>query len=188
MLFILSLFACTSPPDCPDPSVVAANNDSPASTAPKPGNAILEAWEAELLAKPLTAIRNGIQPFGKESFGICQGIQKCESFLGAEPGLLAEGDFLAFAELNVPNLGDGWAANFQLHCETTRPDGSTTPYDYDRRYEVRNSGPNRGYRLSPMMRIKSPHSAGPRSCTYTLTPIRPDGVEGEAWSGTYATP
>lgn len=187
MLFLLSLLACSSPPaDCtPCPDCEA---DAPSSGDKTSQSSIeLEAWEAELLAAPLETIRKGIQPTPDSGFGICLGIQKCESFLGPEPGVLAEGDYLAYAELNVPNLGEGWAAHFKLHCETTRPDGSTTSSDYDRRYDIRNSGPNRGYRLSPMMRIKSPNSAGPKACTYTLTPIRPDGVEGDAWSGSYST-
>jgi hypothetical protein len=180
MLFLLSLFACSSPPACTAASPAGGAESSTASVQ-------LESWEANLLAKPLEMIRKGIQPVADSGFGICLGVQKCESFLGPDPEVLPEGDYLAYAELNVPGLGDGWAAHFKLHCETTRPDGSSASSDYDRRYDVRNSGPNRGYRLSPMMRIKSPNSAGPKACTYTLTPIRPDGIEGEPWSGSYST-
>ena len=184
MIFLLPLLACSSPaPDCPE----CPDHKETESSAPQ-GSAQMSPWEAELLAEPLAEIRQGIQPFNEESIGVCTGVQKCEAYLGAEPGLLGEGDHMVFAELRVPSYGENWKANFELHCETSRPDGSSTPYDYDRSYEVRNSGPNRGYRLSPMMRIKSPHSSGPRSCTYSLTPIRPDGEAGEAWTGSYQTP
>lgn len=180
MLFLLSFLACSSPPtdcpECPDPATAQAQES--------PG---MEAWEAELLAPTLEALREGIQPVPEQGLGICSGIQSCESFLGAEPGVLPQGDYLVYAELSVPILGDNWAVHFRLHCETTRSDGSTAPSDYDRRYNVHNSGPNRGYRLSPMMRIKSPNTAGPKTCTYTLTPTRPDGVDGTAWSGSYST-
>jgi hypothetical protein len=141
-----------------------------------------------LLSKPLAEIRSGILPFGEQSFGVCTGVQKCETFEGAEAGSLSEGDHLIYAELRVPELGEDWKALFALHCETTRADGSSAPYDYERSYDVRYSGPNRGFRLSPMMRVKSPHSSGARACTYSLTPIRPDGEAGDPWTGSYATP
>jgi hypothetical protein len=187
MLYLLSLLACSSPPsdcpECPDCADATLNGAHPLSQ----GVTTMEAWEAELLAPSIAALRKGIQLVPEKGFGICSGIQRCETFLSADPGVLPEGEYLVYAELNVPILGEDWAAHFRLHCETTRPDGTTTPSDYDRRYTVRNSGPNRGFRLSPMMRIKSPNTAGPKTCTYTLTPIQPNGVEEAAWSGSYST-
>ena len=55
-------------------------------------------------------------------------------------------------------------------------------------YDVRHvRTPDMGYRLQPLWMIQSPHPNGARACEYSLTPIRPDGVEGTPWTGKYTT-
>jgi hypothetical protein len=186
MITILSLLACGSPepvecPECPDceATVEAATDQNPDLTE----------WEAEILAGPIETLRAGIRPFSETSWGICQGVQQCEGDGGGvvDAGTLESGDYVIFAELAVPELGGQWSVNFHLECVTTGSTGVTSDYAYDRAFDVRNGGPNRGYRLMPLTRIKAPHPSGARECSYTLTPIWPNGQEGEAWTGSYST-
>ena len=178
MLTLLAFFACASndPIECPA-------CDETISAPSAAGN--LSDWELSLLQEPLEDIRAGIRPFGEESFGICRGVQKCEEFIGKDPGVLNDGDHMVYAELRVPKLGEQWQADFSLNCETAREDGTSQPYEYNRSYSVSHSGPNRGYRLAPMARIQSPNTTGKRECSYSLTPVRPDGERLAPMTGTF---
>ncbi len=189
MITILSLLACGSPapvecPECPDCDALAAEAAEPTATNPT-----LTEWEAEILAGPIETVRAGIQPFSETSWGICQGIQQCEGEGGGvvDAGTLESGNHVIFAELTVPELGGQWSVNFHLECVTTGSTGVTSDYGYDRSFDVRNGGPNRGYRLMPLTRITAPHPSGARECSYTLTPVWPNGQEGEPWAGSYST-
>ena len=189
MLLLTLFFGCSSQPqdcpECPEPTVA---HESQAESPSTPSPHSLSSWEAELLAEPLEDLRAGVRPFHPEGFGICRGIQRCEEFLGTDPGLLPSGDYMVYAELRVPQLGEGWSANFQLDCDIKREGQETRPYEYSRSYEVAYSGPNRGYRLAPMMRIKSAEPDGAlRDCRYSLTPSRPDGEASEPLTGSYST-
>jgi hypothetical protein len=186
MITLLSLLACGSPapvecPECPDCQSVEAE---PSATSPN-----LTEWEAGVLAGPIETLRDGIKPFSESSWGICLGVQQCEGEGGGvvDAGTLATGDHVIFAELSVPELGGQWSVNFHMECQTTGNTGVTSDYNYDRSFDVRNGGPNRGYRLMPLARIKAPHPSGARECAYTLTPIWPDGREGAPWTGSYST-
>ena len=130
----------------------------------------------------------GVQPWSDESWGICTGIQKCEQYLGKDAEALPEGDHVLFVELKVPALGDGWKMKFHWSCDTHNIHGRTTFQEHEKEYTVRYSGPNRGFRLLPLWRIKSPHAQGARECDYQMTAIRPDGTAGETWGGSYKTP
>ena len=189
MLLLTLFFACSSSsqdcPECPETPIVPAD-ESTGSVSPSQNS--LSDWEAELLAEPLEDLRAGVRPFHPEAFGVCRGVQRCEEFLGTDPGLLPSGDYMVYAELRVPQLGEGWSANFELNCDIQREGQETRPYEYSRSYEVAYAGPNRGYRLAPMMRIKSAEPDGAlRDCSYTLTPSRPDGESAVALTGSYST-
>ena len=43
---------------------------------------------------------------------------------------------MVYAELRVPQLGEGWSANFELNCDIQREGQETRPYEYSRSYEV----------------------------------------------------
>jgi len=180
MIWTLFLMACggepTEPiePECP--------------ACPEASSSGIEDWEMALLQPQLDSIRGGVTPWSDESWGICSGIQKCEEYLGTEVETLPEGDHLLFVELKVPQLGDGWKLQFNWACDTHNIHGRTTSQDHEKEYTVRYSGPNRGFRLLPLWRIKSPHLQGARDCTYEMTSVRPDGTTGETWSGSYSTP
>lgn len=189
-MFLLTLFfGCSSAPqdcpECPEPTPVVDDQAAQSASAQQHS---LSDWEAELLSEPLEDLRAGVRPFHPEGFGICRGVQRCEEFLGTDPGLLPSGDYMVYAELRVPQLGEGWRANFELNCDIQREGQETRPYEYNRSYEVAYSGPNRGYRLAPMMRIKSAEPDGAlRDCRYSLTPSRPDGESAEPLIGSYST-
>lgn len=178
MFLFLLIFSCSKPPaDCVE-----------SNTPPTDEGVSLSAFEQDLLAPAINEIRVGIVPFSETGFGICEGIQKCERFLGATPGLLPEGEHLIHAELKVPNYGDGWTVRFSHECTPTEKKGTKVPPNvWTKSYAVQHSGPNRGYRVSPLIRIKSPHPSGARTCTYSLTPVRPDGKELPAHQGSYET-
>jgi len=179
MVLFLLFFSCSTPPtECIENTTEPACNDDSLSD-----------FENGLLADAIAEIREGIVPFSESGFGICEGVQKCERFLGATPGLLAEGDHLVHAELKVPDYGEGWTVNFVHQCNVAGENTNQMPANvWSKSYNVKNSGPNRGYRVSPLIRIKSPHPSGARTCTYSLTPVRPDGKELPAHQGSYETP
>ena len=189
MLLLTLVIGCSSSPqDCPEcPEAPSVSTGEVSGTTSSTSNSLSD-WEAELLAEPLEDLRAGVRPFHPEGFGICRGVQRCEEFLGTDPGLLPSGDYMVYAELRVPQLGEGWRADFELNCDIQREGQETRPYEYSRSYEVAYAGPNRGYRLAPMMRIKSAEPDGAlRDCSYTLTPSRPDGESAEALKGSYRT-
>lgn len=173
MLLLTLLFACSKPPECP---------------APPPAEQILDAGEAKLLAPYLADLRQGVRLYGEQGFGICQGKRSCDTFLGTEPPPLAAGDYLVRAELTVPEIGDGWKVRFNIDCDLTTVEGKTTHQNHEKVYDVRHvRTADMGYRLQPLWMIQSPHPNGSRSCSYSLTPIRADGVEGTPWKGKYTT-
>ena len=189
MLLLSLFFGCSAEPqDCPKCPEPTGTTEAAAPVQESGTQHSLSAWEAELLAEPLDDLRAGIRPFHPEGFGVCRGVQRCEEFLGTDPGLLPSGDYMVYAELRVPQLGEGWRANFELKCDIEREGEASRPYEYSRSYEVAYAGPNRGYRLAPMMRIKSAEPDGAlRDCVYTLTPSRPDGEAAEPLAGSYST-
>ena len=172
-MFLLLWIACEKPPTCPEP--------------PAPERVLSEA-EAKLLAPYLDDLRQGVRRHGDQGFGVCQGKRTCDTFLGPEPAPLAAGDYLIRAELDVPELSEGWKVAFHIDCTLTTAEGRTTTQTHDRTYDVRHVRTEVGYRLQPLWMIQSPHPNGTRSCTYSLTPLRPDGSAGEAWNGRYTTP
>lgn len=172
MLMLLWL-ACSPPPKCPEPT---------------PPARVLSESEATLLAPYLADLREGIRTFGDNGFGICQGKRDCEQFLGPEPAPLAAGDYLIRAELQVPELGEDWKVRFKIDCELTTSEGRKTPQTHEKLYDVRHvRNDKKGYQLQPLWMIQSPHPNGARECTYSLTPVSPDGKDGKAWTGKYST-
>jgi hypothetical protein len=182
MLLTAWLVACSQPvaPECPD---------CPECEQPPQGES-LNAFEASLLGPVLEDLRAGVRPFpgSEQGFGLCKGDKDCDTFLGLDGGTLSEGQHMVRAELSVPAVGEGWAARFRLDCQVTGPTGKTSTVDHEKIYDLKYTGPKRGYSLQPLMRIQSPHPGGERVCTYSLTPLSPDGAEGEPISGSYTTP
>lgn len=153
---------CPTCPACPEAAAAAASG--------APGETTLEAWEAALLKDQLDDLRAGVRPYGERGFGLCTGTKTCKEFLGTEPSRLEPGSYLLRAELAVPQLGEGWKA----HLERTCDDGGT-PYTRD--FDVRYAGAGRGYRLEPLFRVEVKAGDKAKSCTATLTPVRPNGAE-----------
>lgn len=176
-LLLLTTLACAAEsPECPD---CPACPQAAAPAAPD-GELRLSAWEADLLRNQIQDLRSGIRPYGDRGFGVCTGTTKCGDFLGAAPGVLAPGSYLVRAELAVPQLGDGWRVRITRTCD----DGSTP---YKNEFSVRYAGTDRGYRLEPLFRVEVREGAAARACTAALTPIRPDGVEAEAFTASWSS-
>ena len=180
-IFLLPLLvACGGQTPCPEVECPAC-----------PENTIeVEAWQSDILKPYVEALGKGLQPFGEKGFGVCEGRERsCENFLGSDNQQLEPGEYVVRAEVAVPELGEGWKAQFKISCETTRANGKVTPYSHERTYEVKHiARDDRGYTLHPLWTIQSPHKQGARTCKYELVPLRPDGSAGAPWTGTYATP
>lgn len=173
---LLLLLACSTPPECP------------ACPAPPDPAQTLAPWEATLLAPYLDDLRAGVRLDGDQALGVCLGKRQCDSFLGPSPPPLPEGDYMIRAELRVPELGEGWKVRFKIDCELTSPEGRVTQQTHERTYDVRAVSQDKPYRLQPLWMIQSPHPGGARSCAWSLTPVRADGVDGTPWTGVYTTP
>ncbi len=182
MLLLLLAFACSQAPvDCPACPELAA--PTPAAQA-----ASLEDWEAQLLAPTLEELRAGIRTWGEQPFGVCEGKRDCETYMGPTPEPLVPGNFFIRAEVKVPQVGDEWQVGFAVTCSTTDARGHTSTQEHEKTYVVKYTGKERAYRLQPLWKIQSPHPSGSRSCDFSLTPLRPDGVAGEPIKGHYETP
>jgi hypothetical protein len=185
MLLLLLLMACTNQaptdcPECPD----CAEQVATATT----GSTALAGWEAELLAPAIEELRGGVQTWGEQPFGVCEGKRDCDSYLGATPGELKPGSFFVRSEVKVPSVGEGWKATFAVTCTSTDARGNTSDQNHEKTYDIKFTGKGRAYRLQPLWKIQSPHPGGARSCDFSLTPVRPDGEAGEPWKGHYETP
>ncbi|MCB9794882.1 MAG: hypothetical protein H6741_19425 [Alphaproteobacteria bacterium] len=185
MVLLTLLLACGGQPaDCPE---CPACDQASAKGASAKGDT-LSAFEAGLLAEDLADLRAGVRAFGDRGFGVCQGKDDCDKFLGPNPGELGKGDYIISAELAVPKLGKGWQVEFAMECETRDEEGNTSSRQDAKTYTVSYAGTDRGYRLKRLRSIESPNTSGARSCDFTLTPIRPDGERGEPLKGAFSTP
>ena len=171
--------------------------EAPQGAAPQPDKAAkgsaLTAFEATMLATALEDVRAGVRPFNDNAIGVCKGSGKeCPDYLGAEPGELPPGEYMVRAELAVPNVGPRgtWKITFATECKTTykadNGDVRTTESNRSRDYDVSYAGTSRGYRLSPLMKIKSPNAAGTETCSYTIT--APHGDGDKVYSGSWTVP
>ena len=146
--------------------------------APKNPSAVrLTPFEQELVCPLLRDVRRGVAPFGEEAIGICEGEMTCDRFLGRDVGELPEGSYILKAELAVPNAGPPgmWTLTLDWVCNPPPGVGEDGPGSQGRTFELRYAGSTRGYRLMPLLAFQSPRSAGPQSCTWTLTAPHPDG-------------
>ncbi|MBN1336073.1 MAG: hypothetical protein JXB39_08945 [Deltaproteobacteria bacterium] len=176
MLPLLLLVGCSGTPVCPP------------CASDQPGAVVLAPWEAALLAGTLEDLRAGVRITGERGFGICSGRTECESFVGpTSQGPLPEGHWFVRAEFEVPSVGEGWTVLFHVTCTTNPGSPNASTQVHDRAYPVKYTGREGTYRLQPLWKIQSPYVNGPRSCTFSLTPVRPDGVRGEPWTGAYET-
>jgi hypothetical protein len=180
MHLFLFLLACSQNPA---PAPADATTAEPTVTT-----VTLQPWEAALLAPTLDDIRAGVHTVGEQPFGVCEGKRDCDRYLGPDAGLLPEGSFFVRSEVKVPAVGEGWQVAFKAHCVATDAKGQQREQDHEKTYEVKYTGKDRTYRLQPLWKIQSPHPGGARSCDYSLTPLRPDGVAGETLKGHYETP
>ncbi len=184
MLLLLLMMACTSqtPTSCPECPVCP---EQPPAAA---GASQLADWEATLLSPAIEELRQGMQTWGEQPFGVCEGKRDCDTYKGATPGLLEPGSFFVRAEVKAPSVGEGWQASFAVKCTSTDARGNSSEQDHEKTYDIKYTGKERAYRLQPLWKIQSPHPGGARSCDYSLTPIRPDGEAGEPWTGHYENP
>lgn len=161
--------------------------------APAKASAGLSSFEQQIVGPILEDMRAGVRPYGPEGVGICKGSGKtCDSYLGLSPGELAEGTHMLKAELAVPDAGEKgtWKIQLNVDCTTTRESGnskSTSTNNYNKEYTVFYAGKDRGYRLSPLYKIDSPHQGGSRECTYKITAPHPSG-EATEFTGSWSVP
>ncbi|MDP6931852.1 MAG: hypothetical protein QGG40_03010 [Myxococcota bacterium] len=186
-----------TPETCRDICAQASASETEATPpegadAQAPALTTLSVQEQELLGPLLEDVRAGIRPYGEERIGICQGTGRdCETFLGSNPEPLAEGKYMLFAELRVPDIGEAgtWVARYEKKCQVTRtsPSGETTSESsHDRDYTVRYAGTKRGYRLAPVEQITSPSKGGARSCSWKL--LDTSNNDALIAEGTWSTP
>jgi hypothetical protein len=168
---------------CPSEAGLSADDardDAVEKSASSSEGPEMSAFEQGLLTPMLEDIRAGVQPFAAETVGICEGTGKtCDAFLGLDPGELPPGEFMLRGEFRAPKIGDKgtWKVSLQTECVTTQKTANGENSKTDRReraYDVVYAGEDRGYRLSPMVKIDSPSKSGDVACTYTLTTQHPD--------------
>lgn len=141
----------------------------------------LSDFERELVLPMLDDLRAGVRPYAEDAVGVCEGqARECERYLGLDPGLLPEGAYMLRGEFRVPRVGDRgtWKAVVETTCERTRQTASgeqTSSNTSTREFDMVYAGEDRGYRLSPILKIDSPGKLGAESCTYTITAPHPDG-------------
>ncbi|MET0403976.1 MAG: hypothetical protein ABW123_16310 [Cystobacter sp.] len=163
----------------------------PASAAPASGSG-LTAFEESLVGPLLTEVRAGVQPWGEQGIGICQGQGRdCPEFLGTNVGELPPGQYMVRAELKVPQVGSKgtWRVRMETQCTTTRKTergSSVTTNSSSKEYDVQYAGSDHGSRLSPLLTIRSPDANGAKDCTYTLTSLNPDAPM--EWKGSWSVP
>ena len=157
-----------------------------AAPASKEEAITLSAFEAEILGPALEDLRAGIRPFDEQGLGVCRKGKgrDCGEFMGTDPGELPPGEYMLFAALAVPDVGEKgtWTVDLVVECETEGAGGST-PSDRATSYDVRYGGKARPYRLAPLFSITSPGDH-PKACTWVMTFKGPSGEathEG-AWS------
>lgn len=204
----LSLAACGEAPDeascaaiCAKAADSAHGDAAPALAPDAPAKEAdagdkgprLTAFEAQILANVLEDVKFGVRPFDDSAVGICKGQGKeCETFLGADAGTLEPGKYMLRAELTVPNIGPRgtWKIVLATQCTTTftaeNGDVRTTEQNRSRDYDVSYAGEQRGYRLSPLMKIDSPSAAGEEVCKWTIT--APHGDGDKVYSGSWTVP
>ncbi len=170
------LWACNVPLECPECSPV------------EPPKLAVDDWEAAVLTPVLKELREGIEMWDEQGWGICKGVRDCEEYLGAENLELPEGQYLLQAVLKVPSQGGPWKVRFNVTCNTQIKGGRDTTQKHDREFEVKHTGSHRGYPLRPLWKIRSPHPQGARDCQFALTGLRSDGLELKTWTGQYRTP
>lgn len=180
---LLSLAACAGAPepreDPPSREVCEAAHGPFAppeeEAAPPAADAVvLTGGEAALLAPFLEEVRAGVRVADAPGAGICAGAKAdCERFVGPTTDVLPPGDYHLHAELLVPALGgkEAWWAELDTRCVVE----GQPPVEQHRRYKVQYPGKGRTYRLSPLVRIRSPEPRGAESCAWTL---RMGGITG----------
>ncbi len=170
-----------------------ARGAAPTPAAAETRALTLSTYEAELLGDMVQDVRAGVRPFDDQSIGICPKPDKsrgCDEMLGMNPGELPEGEYVLHSSFKVPQAGERgtWTVKVDVDCEVTQTgdDGSTSTKTstWSKEFDVVYAGVERGYTLSPLRRITSPHPLGPQACTFTITAPHPDGdkVYEGAWS------
>jgi hypothetical protein len=170
---LISPSACPSG-DAPTPKTTRIKK------APSQAGPALTEFERTLVSPMLDDIRAGVRPFADGTVGICEGQGKtCDAFLGTDPGSLDAGKYMLRGEFRAPKLGEKgtWKVQLETKCVTTKKTASgesSTTDNRTREYDVVYAGEERGYRLSPMVKIDSPSQNGAVACTYVLTSLHPD--------------
>lgn len=199
VLFIVGMVGCGSnggecgEAECAAICEGAATPEQATPDAPKAGAATtLSDFEKSLVEPMLKDIRDGVRPFGENAVTLCKGTSRdCEESLGTSPGELAPGKYIVKAELRVPKTSqdaDTWQVKFSTDCTITSVDGkSTSQRSYDKSYNVRYAGEERGYNLVPLRIIESPRNGGSEVCEWKIEDLHGDGDRVIA-SGTWTVP
>ncbi len=182
MFLLTTLFlACSDSEPKQSASAETAKECPKCPECPKGGDDSLSAAEKELLSDSLSQIRTGTKPFDDSSVGICKGSGKnCEEFLGTTVVDLPEGEYMLQARLLAPKIKPegGWKVEFHRNCKTTKKTkngDSTTNNNYSKEYKI--SRNEKGYLLSPLATIRSPHKYGKKECEWKLIFHNTNGTE-----------
>jgi hypothetical protein len=175
---------------CPD-AATEAPAEAGEAAAPSAEGGTMTDFERDLLSPLLTDVREGVRPFHDEGIGLCQGKDKCDSYIGMSGGELAPGDYILQAELRVPRTGDKgtWKVRVDYDCDyvrTTDNGEDTSSKTSSREYDVVYAGDTRGYRLVPLRKITSPHERSSETCKWTITAPHPDGDK--VYEGSWTAP
>ncbi len=189
------LMACTpSPPTCDGsdcaeacPILLPGAELRDRQGGSKPGtHNVLTDSEYAAFEEALADMRAGVRPWAEDSVGICEGSKGCQRFIGTSAEMLPPGNYVLWARLRAPKVGNegDWKFTFRHICALLDPRTGELHRNDEiivTEYGVRYEGENKAAIISPMARIRSPDSEFHRSCAWSvefMNPIGLDKIEG----------
>ncbi len=132
----LILAACAGQEPCPDNQCRdwcernVALEDVLADPADVMSSPVLSGLEYRLLEQRLFAYRRGPVLRGEDGYGVCEGTESCERFVGQRVfESLPPGDYLLWAAFDVPEDGT-WTAVYERTCRTPDPNDLSSTIAY----------------------------------------------------------
>ncbi len=146
-------------------------------------------WEKELMAEILVDVRDGVQLYGEEAFGLCRkgDNNQCGEYLGPTPGVLEPGEYYVFAQVQAPSVAEGWKVVYTSNCGLTSGGGtSLRPNAKEREYPVKHKE-RRAYPVR-MPSVVAPGGSSDSNCEITLDSLGPGGERQRIAEGQFIVP
>ena len=146
-------------------------------------------WEKQLMAEMLVDVRDGVQLYGEDAFGLCRKGDNnlCGEYLGPTPGVLEPGEYYVFAQVQAPSVAEGWKVVYTSNCGLTSGGGtSLRPNAKEREYPVKYKE-RRAYPVR-MPSVVAPGGSSDSNCEITLDSLGPGGERQRIAEGQFIVP